>query len=250
MGMPSSLLAPPSGANRNGTRPRRRSSEEPALARARESVSRGVRVASGTQPAGKLSQLSTSDAIDINEQVQRAAEQRVSPVRRRIDDQPGVLHATKKDFNRGVNLQPRELTAEADMDAGAPSETLFLLTFEIEFVRVAEHLRIAVRRAIHEEDRRPLWNGGPIDVDVGESGPGGPKVDRRLEAQHLFNSAWNQLRPAAQQVDGPGVAQEGEHAMGDEVDCGVMTGDEYKDAIVYDLAGGHASIGAVVVHQL
>ena len=68
--------------------------------------------------------------------MQRAAEQRVSPVRRRIDNQPGVFHATKKHLNRGVHLQPRERTAEANMDAGAPSEALFLLTFEIEFVRV------------------------------------------------------------------------------------------------------------------
>ena len=38
--------------------------------------------------------------------------------------------------------------------------------------------------------------------------------------------------------------------MGDQVDRGVMTGDEYKRAIAYDLAGGHASVRAVVVHQL
>ena len=65
----------------------------------------------------------------------------------------------------------------------------------------------------------------------------GQKVDRRLEAQDLFNSAWNQLRPAAQKVEGPGVSQEGEHAMGDRVDRGVMTGDEYKSRIGHDLLG-------------
>ena len=119
----------------------------------------------------------------------------------------GFSTRRRNDLYRGVHLQPRKLTAEADMDAAAPAEALFLLTFEIEFVRVAELLRIAVGGAIHEEDRRTLRDGRPVDVDVVEGGPGRPKVDRRLEAKHLLDGARNQLRPAAQQVDGPGIAQ-------------------------------------------
>src|ERR1700733_5490338 len=193
---------------------------------------------------------SVADPVDIDQDMQRTPEYRVWPVRRRVNPQPGVLHAAKEYFNRGVYLQPRELTAKADVYAGAPPEALFLLTFEVEFVGVGEPLRITIRGAIHEVDRRTLRDCGPGDLDVVESRPGGPKVDRRLEAQHLLDGAWNQLRPPAQQVDGPGVPQQRQHAVGDEVDCRVMTGDEYKDAIVYDLAGGHASVRAAVVHQL
>src|SRR5580704_4182237 len=109
--------------------------------------------------------------------MQRASEYRVWPVRRRIDHEAGVLHAAKEHFNRGVNLQPRELTAKADVYAGPPPEALFLLTFEVEFVGVGELLRITVRGAIHEVDRRTLRDRGPGDLDVVESRPGGPKVD-------------------------------------------------------------------------
>ena len=40
----------------------------------------------------------------------------------------------------------------------------------------------------------------------------------------------DQLRPAAQQLEGPGVPQHGQHAVGDQVDRGIMTGDEQQHA--------------------
>ena len=58
------------------------------------------------------------------------------------------------------------------------------------------------------------------------------------------------LRAAAQQLEGPGVPQQGQHAVGDQVDRGIMTGDEYQQRIGQDLVGRHGSIRAVVVQHL
>ena len=120
---------------------------------------------------------SVTDSIDVDQEVLRAAEQCVSPVRRRVDDEPGVLHAAQEYFERCVHFQARERTAETDVDAAAPAEGLVVLAFGIEFVRVGEPLRIAVPGAVHEVNRRTLRDSRPRDLDVGESGPGGPKED-------------------------------------------------------------------------
>ena len=115
--------------------------------------------------------------IDVDQEVARAAEHRFRPVRRRIDDQPRVLHAAKKHLERGVHLQPRKRTAETDVDAAAPAEVLVVLAFGIEFVRVGELLRIAVCGAVQKKIGEPFGMIVPSisisarAVRVGRTGP-------------------------------------------------------------------------------
>src|SRR5262249_38077226 len=148
------------------------------------------------------------------------------PVWRRINDEPRVLHAPKEGLQREVYLQARERAAEASVNTAAPSEVLVFPAFWVEFVRVGEPARMAVRCTVNEEDRRTFRDDRSRDLDVGKSGPAGKELNRRLEAQDLLDGAGDQLRPAAQKFEGPGVPQHSEHAVGNRVDRGVMTSDE------------------------
>ena len=135
---------------------------------------------------------SVSDPVEVDQEVYRAAEELVRSVRRRVDDEPRVLHAAQEYLDRRVHLQPRQRTAEAGVDAAGPAEVLVVRAFGVECVRVGELARVAVRGAVHEEDRRTLRDDRPSDLDVGESGPAGKEMDRRLEAQDLLDGAGDQ----------------------------------------------------------
>src|SRR5262245_17148959 len=156
----------------------------------------------------------------------RAAEHIALPVWRWINDEPRVLHAPKEGLQREVYLQARERTAEASVDAAAPSEVLVVPAFWVEFVRVGEPARIAVRCTVHEGDCRTCRDDRSRDLNVGQSGPAGKELNRRLDAKDLLDGAGDQLRPVAQKFEGPGVPQHSEHAVGDRVDRRIMTGDE------------------------
>src|SRR5271154_2787316 len=101
------------------------------------------------------------DAVDIDEQMARAAEDIATPVLRRVDHEARILDTANKGFQCDVHLKARERTTEASMDAAAPAEVLIVRAFRIEFVRLGEPERIAVRRAVNESDRGCLGNCGP-----------------------------------------------------------------------------------------
>src|SRR5689334_13470092 len=112
-----------------------------------------------------------------------AAEDVALPVRRWIADEPGVLDAAKEGLERDVDLQPRERTAKAGVDAAPPAKVLVVLACGVEGVWVGESERVAVRSAVHEVDRRTFRDDGAADLDVVSSGPAGEELNRRLHAQ-------------------------------------------------------------------
>ena len=64
------------------------------------------------------------DLVVIDEQMPRAAEYLADAVRRRVLDQPRVVHAAKERLERGVDFQPGQRTAETDVNAAAPAHML------------------------------------------------------------------------------------------------------------------------------
>ena len=89
---------------------------------------------------------SVSDPVDVDPDVERAAEDLVAAVRRRVLDEPRVLHAAEELADRDLGLQPRERGAEAVVDALAVADVLVVRAFEVESVGVLEPFRVAVRR--------------------------------------------------------------------------------------------------------
>src|SRR5262249_48703187 len=129
------------------------------------------------------------------------------PVRRRISHEPRVLYPANELADRDLRLQPRERTAETEVDAAAVAKVLVILAFEVDLVWVRETVRVAVGRSIQYDDRRALWNGRCRNLDVFEGGAGGPELDRRFETQKLLDPRHDQLRSAAQLLKGLGVPQ-------------------------------------------
>src|SRR5215471_13896426 len=179
---------------------------------------------------------SVDNPVDVDHDVPRSAEYLVVPVRRRIDDESRVLHPVNELADRDLSLQPRERAAETDVNAAAVAEVLVVLAFEVDLVWVREAVWVAVARSIQHNDRRTLWNGRSRNLDVFEGGAGGPELDRRFETQELLDPRHDELGPAAQLLEGVAVPQQGEHAVGDQVDSRLMAGKEQKRRVAHELA--------------
>src|SRR5215467_5981453 len=140
--------------------------------------------------------VSVPDTVDVDQDVPRTAEHLVVPVRRWVDDEPWVLHAAHELTHRDLSLQPRERTAETEVNAAAVAEVRVVLALEVNFIGLREPVRVAVSRGVHHDDRRALRDDRPRNLDVREGGAAGPELDRRLEAQALLDPRHDQLRPA------------------------------------------------------
>src|SRR5262245_36060090 len=179
---------------------------------------------------------SVADPVDVDHDMPRSAEYLVVPVRRRIGYEPRVLYLANEFADSNLSLQPRERAAETDVDTAAVAEVLVVLAFEVDLVWVREAVWVAVARSIQHNDRRALWNGRSRNPDVFEGGAGGPELDRRFETQELLDPRHDELGPAAQLLEGLAVPQQGEHAMGDQVDSRLMAGKEQKRRVAHELA--------------
>ena len=77
----------------------------------------------------------------------------------------------------------------------------------------------------------------------------GSEVHRRLVAQQFLDQADAQVGLVAQPLQHVGVAQQREHAVGDEVDGGLVAGDEQQDQRGDQFAALHPPVRAVVGDQ-
>ena len=83
--------------------------------------------------------------------MQRAAEDLVPPVGRRIDDQARILDAAEEVLQREVDLQARERTAHTAVHAAAPAHVLVVRALDVELLRVGEPHRVAVGGAVQQD---------------------------------------------------------------------------------------------------
>ena len=180
----------------------------------------------------------------------RAPEHLALPVGRWIDHQPRVFDAAQEGFQREVDLQARQRTTHAGVDTAAPTEVLVVPAFGIEIVRVREAGRVAVGRAVHEVHRRTLGDDRAADLDVCGGAAAGKELHRRLQPLHLLDGPGNEFGSAAHKIERLGVAQQHQHAVGDGVDSGVMTGDQQQHCVGGGLLGGHGPVWPIVVDQL
>src|SRR5262249_54986578 len=164
---------------------------------------------------------SLAGPVDVDQTVPRSAEYLVVPIRWRIDHEPRIPYPANKLADRDLSLKARERTAETEVDAAAVAKVLVILAVEIDLVWIREPVWVAVSRPIHPDNRPTLWNGRSRNLNVFKGGAGGPELDRRFEAQELFDPGHDQLRPAAQLLEGIGVVQPG---GGDPAHCRWLAG--------------------------
>src|SRR4051812_26250504 len=200
-------------------RGRRRAARRRASALRRTGAHR--RAAPTPSPAGasgtRGSVRGGDDAVDRDLQVARAAQDRVVPVRRRVDDQARVDQPAGQLGKGDLGLQPGQRGAEAVVDAAAEAEVLIRVPGEtepvgvepvrIEAVGIADVVGVAAAGGEDQQDPGALRDGGAGDLDVVEGVPVRQEVHWRLVAQQLLDQVDGQLGVAAQPLEHLGVAQ-------------------------------------------
>ena len=91
------------------------------------------------------------DPVELDLEMQRAAEHLVLPVRRRIDDETRILDATQEVLHREVDFQARQRPADAAVHPTAPAHVLVVRALDVELLRIGEALGVAVGRAVQSD---------------------------------------------------------------------------------------------------
>ncbi len=101
-----------------------------------------------------------------------------------------------------------------------------------------------------EGDRRAAGDGGAGDVDVVKGAPAGQELYRRFVAQQFLDHPDGQVGLAAQALPDLRVAQQGEHAVGDEVDGRFVAGDQQQRGVGHQFFAREPALRTIVGHQL
>ena len=96
---------------------------------------------------------SRHEAVELDDEVAGASQDRVGPVLRGVGDEPGVLQPARELGQRDLRLLPGEWGAEALVESAPEAEVLVVPACGIEAVGVAEALGIAASGRQHEHDR-------------------------------------------------------------------------------------------------
>ena len=116
------------------------------------------------------------------------------------------------------------------MGAGAEIEVGIVLARDVKPVGVGELALIAIRAAHEGDERLASLNLLATELDVLQ-GQARCTLKRPFETEEFFDGAAEQSRVTPQLVHLFGMAQEGEHAITDEIARGFMTRDEDEHAL-------------------
>jgi hypothetical protein len=102
-------------------------------------------------------------------------------------------------------------------------------TPDVEPVRLGERLGVAVRRGQQSQDRRTRGRFEVADPQPAAHPPPG-HLYRRVVAQRLLDRTRGQPRVGAQRRELLGMAQQRQNPVADQVDRGLVAGDQQQDA--------------------
>ena len=115
----------------------------------------------------------------------------------------------------------------------------------IEPVWICEAFPVAVAGSEQKDERCTFRNRRSRNVDFGQ-GLAGAEMDRRLEPQQLIDNAWRKRGVLVQPLQPFAMAQQREHAIGDEVDGGLVSGDQQKHGGGEEIVVAHPSMPFVL----
>jgi len=111
------------------------------------------------------------------------------------------------------------------VDAAAEGDVAARVTGHVESMRVGEDRGVAVGGAQHHHDLVAGPHAVAHQVEIlGRDALG--DLHRAVEAQQFVNGLGDQIGAAAQQRQLVGRAQQGQHAVADQVHRGLVTGDQ------------------------
>ncbi len=140
-----------------------------------------------------------------------------------------------------TQLQPRDQGAEAEMIAGAEADMLGGRAADVELIGALDRLRIAVGGAIPQYD--PVARADGFAGKLGVSRCGAQNVgDGAYPADEFVGQRGEQCSVVAQAFELTGVFDQFEHAAGERVSGGFLTGGDEHESVIANLVigEGHA----------
>src|SRR4051812_13075392 len=127
-----------------------------------------------------------------------------------------ILQPRQEIGERDPRLHSRERRAETGVNAMPESNVRVGLAPDIEAIRLAEFLWIAVCRAEHREHELARGNHLFVQSYV-TSWCAHQPLNRRTVTQHFLNRRWQQLRTRTEQLELIAVFDQTEHRIVDQV---------------------------------
>ncbi len=124
-------------------------------------------------------------------------------------------------------LQPRQGGAQAEVQTEAETQVARGIPEDVETVTIGELPIIAIRRREHGGDIRAPRDGYPGDLGIAGR-PAEDDLDRRIEAQSLFDEASYSGRILEKQRQLVGMIVERIDAIADEVRRGLVPSDQQQ----------------------
>ncbi len=131
------------------------------------------------------------------------------------------------------------------MWASPEAKMRIIASVGIEPVWICEAFRVAAAGSEQKDERRAFRNRRSCDVDFGQ-GLAGAELDRRLETQQLLDNAWRKRGVLAQPLQPFAMTQQREHAVSDEIDGGLVSGDQQKHGGGEEIVVAHPSMSFVL----
>ena len=153
--------------------------------------------------------------------------------------------------NRDLRLDPRQLGAEAEMDAAAEGQRPHIGTGDVEPVRpVGIDRRIAVGRTQQAQHAFAFRDFLAAEIlDVLQRHPAG-HLHRGIVTQKFLDRVGDQGRIGLEQRELVGIAMQRQQAVADQVDGGFVAGAEQQDDVGGQFLVGELAAVFLGLHQL
>ena len=175
----------------------------------------------------KFRALCILNAVNLKHQTLGPAQRRAPAIGGRVFEKARIGKAARKRKESRLCFEPREGGADAIMRPGAKAKMLVLSPLWIEASGKGKAVWIAICGRKQKNETRPFWDRHARNFNR-RQGLAGAEMDGRVEPQYFIDEARGERFVVPQPLQPFGIAQERQHAIGDEIYRGLVTRDQKK----------------------
>ena len=165
--------------------------------------------------------------------------------------EPQVGQPAQQGRNRDLGLDPRQLGAEAEVDAAAKGQRPHIGPGDVEALRVIGiDRRVVIGRAQQAQHAFALRNSLAAEVvDVFQRHPAG-QLHRGIVTQELLDGVGDEVGIGLEQRQLVGIAMQRQQAVADQIDRRLVAGAEQQDDVGGQFLVGELAAVFLGLHQL
>jgi hypothetical protein len=165
--------------------------------------------------------------------------------------EPQVRQPAQQRRDRDLSLDARELGAEAEVDAAAKRQRLYVRPGNVEPLRVIGiDRRVVVGRTQQAQHTLALRDFLAAEVvDVFQRDPA-DELERGIVTQKFLDRVGDQLRSGLEQCELVGIAVQRQQAIADQIDGGLVAGAEQQEDVRGQFRVGQLAAALLGLHQL